>query len=68
MNAMRASLCYFDAGRTGLFPGSCLLRGRHPGYPEAQATPHTPALATVVAGVIILAHSGVRYRDGDAQR
>ena len=25
-------------------PGSCLLRGRHPGYPAAQASPHTPRL------------------------
>ena len=34
----------FDTSRTGGFHGSCLLRGRHPGYPAAQASPHTPRL------------------------
>ena len=68
MKGRDANPNHFDAGRTGLFPGSCLLRGRHPGYPGAQATPHTPALAAVAVGAIILAHSRVRYREWDAQR
>jgi hypothetical protein len=37
MNAQQAKPSYFDAGRTGLFPGSCLSRGRHPESPAAQA-------------------------------
>ena len=59
MNAKHPNSGDFDAGRTGLFPGSCLLRGRHSGYPAAQAIPHTPASAVVAAGVIIPARGGV---------
>jgi len=44
MNAQQAKPYHFDAGRTGLFPGSCLPHGRHPAYPAAQASLPTPAL------------------------
>ena len=57
---------HFDAGRTGVFPGSCLLRGRHPGYPAPQAIPHTPALGAVAAGVMTSRSVGIRDGAGEA--
>lgn len=45
--SMKSKHCksrYFDAGRAEPVPESCLLRGRHPETPAAQASPHTPAL------------------------
>ena len=44
MNLNRRKSRYFDAGRAEPLPESCLLRGRNPDSPAAQASPHTPAL------------------------
>ena len=40
----QARSTHFDTSRTGDLHGSCLLRGRHPGHPAAQAPSHSLGL------------------------
>jgi hypothetical protein len=68
MNAKHAKTHTFDAGRTGLFQGSCLLRGRNPEYSAAQASPHTPALGCGSGRRHYSGRRGFRDEEGNGPR
>ena len=68
MNPRPSKPYHFDAGRTGLFPGSCLPRGRHPGYPAAQASLPTLALGCGCGWRPYFVRGGVFVGEWDALR
>ena len=68
MNTHHSKSRPFGAGRTGLFPGSCLPRGRHPDYPAAQASLPTLAFGCGCGRRPYIARSGVLDRNENALR
>jgi hypothetical protein len=68
VNAQRSKSRPFDASRTGLFPGSCLPRRRHPGYPAVQASLPTLALGCGCGWRLYSGPGGVFYVEEGALR